>query len=105
MGRTVGWEDWGLKLEGTENRAQNPSICTGMWTRRLVNSPMTAEDFKDDDWKKTEAQQKVLPVGAARPDPRGTALAFYMSQGLPHLSAAACQLATRVQEPIADDLG
>ena len=70
-----------------------------METCKPVNSPMTAEDFKDDDRKKTEAQLKVLPQGAARLYRRGTALAVYMSQDRPDLSAAACQLATRMQEP------
>ena len=40
---------------------------------------MTAEDFKDDDRKKTEAQLKVLPQGAARLYRRGTALAVYVA--------------------------
>ena len=70
-----------------------------METCKPVNSPMTAEDFKDDDRKKTEAQLKVLPQGAARLYRRGTALAVYMSQDRPDLSAAACQLAARMQEP------
>ena len=70
-----------------------------METCKPVNSPMTAEDFKDDDRKKTEAQRKVLPQSTARLYRRGTALAVYMSQNRPDLSAAACQLATRMQEP------
>ena len=70
-----------------------------METCKPVNSPMTAEDFKDDDRKKTEAQLKVLPQGAARLYRRGTAFAVYMSQDRQDLSAAACQLATRMQEP------
>ena len=62
-------------------------------------SPMTAEDFKDDDRKKTEAQMKVLLQGTAGLCRRGTALAVYMSQDRPDFSAAACQLATRMQGP------
>ena len=70
-----------------------------METRKPVNSPMTAEAFKDDDRKKTEAQLKVLPQSTARLYRRGTALAVYTSQGRRDFSAAACQLATRMQEP------
>ena len=86
-------------MEGNEKHVQELLRCTGMETCKPVNSPMTAEDFKDDDRKKTEAQLKVLPQGAARLYRRGTALAVYMSQDRPDLSAAACQLATRMQEP------
>ena len=70
-----------------------------METCKPVNSPMTAEDFKDDDRMKMEAQLEVLPQGAARLYRRGTALAVYMSQDRPDLSAAACELATRMQDP------
>ena len=88
-----------MELEGNEKHVQELLRCTGMETCKPVNSPMTAEDFRDDDRKKTEAQLKVLPQGAARLYRRGTALAVYMSQDRLDLSAAACQLATRMQEP------
>ena len=45
----------------TRSMFRNMLRCTGMETCEPVNSPMTAEDFKDDDRKKTEAQLKVLP--------------------------------------------
>ena len=70
-----------------------------METCKPVISPMTAQDFKGDDRKKTEAPLKVLFQSTARLYRRGTALAVYMSQDRPNPSAAACQLAWRMQEP------
>ena len=52
-------------MEGNDKHVQELLRCTVMETCKPVNSPMTAEDFKDDDRKKTEAQLKVLPQGAA----------------------------------------
>ena len=49
-----------------------------------------------DDRTKTEAQ-KVLQDGASWVYRRGTALAVYMSQDRPDLSAAACQFARRMR--------
>ena len=60
LGRTIRWQEWGLELEGNEKHVEELLRCTGMETCKPVNSPMTAEDFKDDDRKKTEAQRKVL---------------------------------------------
>ena len=73
QGRTIRWQEWSLELEGNEKHAQELLRCTGMETCKPVNSPMTAEDFKDDDRKKTEAPLKVLQQGAARLYRRGTA--------------------------------
>ena len=53
-GRTIRWQEWCLELEGNEKHVQELLRCTGMETCKPVNSPMTAEDFKDDDRKKWE---------------------------------------------------
>ena len=45
-----------------------------------MNSPMTVEDFMDDDWKHVEAQLKVLPQGTAR------TLSPWHSARSPHLA-------------------
>ena len=46
LGRTIRWQ---VELEGNEKHVQEQLRCTGMETCKPVNSPMTAEDFKDDD--------------------------------------------------------
>ena len=50
-------------MEGNEKHVEELLRCTRMETRKLVNSLTIAEDFKDDDWQKTEAQ---LPRHHAR---------------------------------------
>ena len=58
VGRSGVWS-W----RANEKHVQELWRCTGMETCKPVNSPMTAEDFKDDDRKKTEAQLKVFAAG------------------------------------------
>ena len=82
LGHTTRWKEWGLELEGNEKHVQELFRCTGMETCKPVNSPMTAENCKDDDRKKTEAQDCI---------------AAYMSQDHLDLSAAAGQLVQRLE--------
>ena len=46
---SIGWGEAGSGFEGNEKHVQELLRCTGMETGLHVNSPMTAEDFKDDD--------------------------------------------------------
>ena len=64
-----------------------------------MNTPMTAEDYKDDDSKKTDFQRRELTVAEAKLYRRGTALCVYISQDRGDISAATCQLATRMATP------
>ena len=91
-----------VDLKRTSTNWRRPSseetkVCAGRHVN-IANSPTTAEDFKDGHWKKTEAQRRVLPEGAARQLPWYRARSLHVT-GRPDLSAAACQLATRMHEP------
>ena len=79
VGRANRWQEWGLELESNEKHVQELLRCTGMERCKPVNSPITAEDFKDDDRKKTWAQPKVLPQGAARLSPRHRARSLHIA--------------------------
>ena len=65
---------------------------------KSVNTPMTAEDYKNDDSKKTDFQRRELSV-AAKLHRRGTALCVNISQDRGDISAATCQLATSMRTP------
>ena len=59
---------------------------------------MTAEDYKNDDSKKTDFQRRELSV-AAKLHRRGTALCVNISQDRGDISAATFQLATSMRTP------
>ena len=67
-------------LEATKSMFRSCVQCTRTEPCKALSSPMTLEDCTDDDW-----------------------LAVCISQGPPDLSAAACQLATKMQKPTEHD--
>ena len=84
-------------MEGNSKHIQELLRTTGMESCRsaFANSPMTAEDHKDDDSKKTDFQRRELTVAEAKLYRRGTALCVYISQDRGDKGAATCQFATR----------
>ena len=70
-----------------------------------MNSPMTAEEYKDDDSKKTDFQRREITVTEAKLYRRGAALCIYMSQDRGDIRAARCQLATGAQTSTEYDCG
>ena len=99
LGRRIYWREWGIELEGNPKHIQELLKTTGMESCKPVSSPMTAEDYKDDDSKKTDLQRRELTGAEAKLYRRGTALCVYISQDRGDISAATCQLATRMQTP------
>ena len=83
MGRRLQWCDWGIEMEGNPKHIQE----AGMESCKSVNTPMTAEDYKDDDSKKTDFQRRELTVAEAKLYRRGTALCVYISQDRGDISA------------------
>ena len=71
------WKEWRLELEGNGKHVQELLRCTRMKTCSPVNSPTIAEDFKDDDRKKTRGSAECFATRHRKA--RGTALAVYMS--------------------------
>ena len=88
--RRLQWCDVGIEVEGNPKHVWELLKATGMESCKSVNPPVTAEDHKDDDSKKTDFQRRELTVAEAKLYRRGTALCVYISQD------AACQLATRM---------
>ena len=99
LGRRLQWCDWGIEMEGNPKHIQELLKTTGVESCKSVNTPMTAEDYKDDDSKKTDFQRRELTVAEAKLYRRGTALCVYISQDRGDISAATCQLATRFSTP------
>ena len=60
LGRRLQWCDWGIEMEGNSKHIQELLKTTGMESCKSVNTPMTAEDCKDDDSKKTDFQRREL---------------------------------------------
>ena len=86
-------------MEGNPKHIQELLKTSGMESCKSVNTPMTAEDYKDDDFKKTDFQRRELTVAEAKLYRRGTALCVYISQDRGDISAATCQLATKMATP------
>ena len=97
--RILQWCDWGIEMEGNPKHIQELLKTTGMESSKSVNTQLTAEDCKDDDSKKTDFQRRELTVAEAMLYRRGTALCVYISQDCGDISAATCQLATRMATP------
>ena len=55
------WCDWRTEMTCNPKHIQELLKTTGMESRKAVNSPMTAGDYKDDDSKKTHFQRRELP--------------------------------------------
>ena len=72
--RRLQWCDWGIEMEGNPKHIQELLKTTGMESCKSVNTPITAEDDKDDDSKKTDFQRRELTVAEAKLYSRGTAL-------------------------------
>ena len=86
-------------MEGNPKHIQELLKATDVESCKSVYMPMTAEDYKDDESKKTDFQRRELAVAEAKLYRRGTASCMYISQDRGDISAATWQLATRMATP------
>ena len=101
--RRIRWTDEGIEVESDPRHAQELIKCLGMSNCRVVETPMTAEDFKDEvQVKKPELEEPLEPHAASRYR-RGTALSVYLAQDRPDLSASSCHLSRHMQSPTIKD--
>ena len=91
LGRTIRYKDWGIEVEGNAKHVRALLRCVGMEECRTVTTPMLAEDYKNDVRKLKPQERRLLNRHDARLYRRGTALAVYISQDRPDISAAACK--------------
>ena len=56
--RRIRWCDWVFEMEGNPKHIQELLKTTVMESCKAVNSPVTAEDCKDDDSQKTDFQRR-----------------------------------------------
>ena len=73
LGKRLLWCDWSLEMEGNPKHIQELLNATGMEFCKSVNTPMTAEDYKDHDSKKADFQRRELTVAEAKLYRRGAA--------------------------------
>ena len=71
----------------------------GMEGCRTVTTPMLAEDYKNDVRKLPTEAKQPLKKQDAKLYRRAAALTVYIAQDRPDVSAAACNLASGMQEP------
>ena len=84
LGRRFHWCDWGIEMEGNSKHIQELLKTTGMESCKSVNTPLRAEDYKDDDSKKTDFQRRELTVAEAKLCRRGTALCIHLARSWRH---------------------
>ena len=96
--RTIKWEDDGVTVESDQRHVKELVRTMGMETCKVVNTPLTAQDMKDEPTEKPELEAS-LNAQATRRFRRGAAIAVYLSQDRPDIAAASCHLARKMSAP------
>ena len=103
LGRTIRYQDWGIELEGGNKHVHALLKSAGMESCRTVNTPMLAEDYKNDPKRLQVDEKKALNNHDTKLFRRGAALTVYMAQDRPDICASACNLAGGMQQPTEKD--
>lgn len=111
LGRSIKWTDAGIEVEGNPKHAIELLTSLGMLNCRSVTTPLTQEDYKGPRSKATsvniaeglgDSGERPLPPGDARLYRKCAALAVYLAQDRPDLSAASCHLSKFMAVPTAN---